>query len=141
MNKGKTMIYTNIDLEEHIQALENTFALVAEAAGFSTSDLIALRNKVVEERGKYDVNWKDDPEEKLAFDFYYCVEMRGALLQDNDLSEARRLRLWRFATKNPHIKAIWDLAPYYDPKAFLSQEQMDNKVWKQPKHWKKKKTA
>jgi hypothetical protein len=130
------MIYNNIDLEEHIQALANTFGMIGDKHGYSTDDLISIRNSVVEERGKYDVNWKDDPEEKLAFDYYYCIEMMAVLAEENDLSPKRRLRLFRMATMNKDVKAIWDLDPYFDPKAFLNDEQWKDKVWL-PKYKKK----
>lgn len=130
------MIYNNIDLEEHIQALANTFGMIGDKQGYSEDQLISIRNKVVEERGKYDVDWKDDPEEKLAFDYYYCIEMMAVLEEENDLSDARRLRLFRMATMNKDVKAIWDLDPYFDPKAFLNDEQWKDKVWL-PKYKKK----
>lgn len=130
------MIYNNIDLEEHIQALANTFGMIGDKQGYSENQLISIRNKVVEERGKYDVDWKDDPEEKLAFDYYYCIEMMAVLEEENDLSDARRLRLYRMATMNKDVKAIWDLDPYFDPKAFLNDEQWKDKVWL-PKYKKK----
>lgn len=130
------MIYNNNDLAEHIEALREAFEIIGESAGYSTDQLISIRNKIVEERGKYGVDWKD-PEEKLSFDYYYCIEQAQRLEDTNDLSDDIRLRLWRFATKNKNVKALWDQAPYYDPKAFLSQEQIKDKVWKENK-WKKK---
>jgi hypothetical protein len=91
----------------------------------------------VEERGKYDVDWKDDPEEKLAFDFYFCREMLTVLEDEGDLSPKRRIRLYRMATMNDDVKKIWSMDPYWDPKAFLNQEQWRERVWL-PK-WKKRK--
>ena len=125
------MNYTITDLEEHLTALQNTFGLIGESIGFSEPELMSLRNRVVEERGKYDVNWQNDPEEKLAFDFYYCVEMSSVLEEEGDLSPKRRLRLYRMATMNPSVKKIWDLDPYWDPIAFLDQDQIKEKIWKQ----------
>lgn len=133
----KKMIYNINDLEEHINALANTFGLIADAHGYSTDQLISIRNAVVEERGKYDVDWKEDPEEKLAFDYYYCIEMLGVVQRENDLSPKRRLRLFRMATMNDDVKKIWDLDPYWDPKAFLNDEQWEERIW-EPR-WKKKK--
>ena len=129
------MIYNNNDILEHIDALREAFEMVAESAGYSTSDLESIRNRVIEERGKYGCDW-DDPEEKIAFDHFYCVEQYTRLEQDGDLSDKIRLRLFRFATKNPHIKELWDQAPYFDPKAFLSEDQIKAKVWR-PKFGKK----
>lgn len=131
------MLYNKIDLEEHINALKNTFGMIGDAQGYSEDLLISIRNKVVEERGKYDVDWKEDPEEKLAFDFYFCVEMMAVLEEEGDLSPKRRLRLFRMATMNENVKKIWDQDPYWDPKAFLDEEQIREKVWR-PK-WKKRK--
>lgn len=129
------MIYNNNDVLEHIDALREAFEMVAEKAGYSVADLTSIRNKVVEERGKYGCDW-DDPEEKLAFDYYYCIEQYQRLEDEGDLSPKTRLRLWRFATKNPHVKELWDQAPYFDPKAFFNEEQLKEKVW-QPKYGKK----
>ena len=123
------MIYNNIDLEEHIQALANTFGMIGDKQGYSADDLISIRNSVVEDRGKYDVDWKEDPEEKLAFDYYFCIEMMAVLAEENDLSPKRRLRLFRMATMNKDVKAIWDQDPYFDPKAFLDEDQWKQKVW------------
>jgi hypothetical protein len=131
------MLYNKIDLEEHINALKNTFGMIGDAQGYSEDLLISIRNKVVEERGKYDVDWKEDPEEKLAFDFYFCAEMMAVLEEEGDLSPKRRLRLFRMATMNENVKKIWDQDPYWDPKAFLDEEQIREKVWR-PK-WKKRK--
>ena len=131
------MIYTLHDLQEHIQALQNTFGMIGDAAGYSEHQLISIRNAVVEERGKYDVDWKDDPEEKLAFDYYFCREMLTVLEDEGDLSPKRRIRLYRMATMNDDVVKIWSMDPYWDPKAFLNQEQWRERVWL-PK-WKKRK--
>ena len=131
------MIYTFEDLEEHILALQNTFALIGDMNGYSEQNLISIRNAAVESKGKYSADWKDDPEEKLAFDFYFCLEMASVLADEGDLSEKRRLRLYRMATMNKDVKEIWKMDPYWDPKAFLNDEQMKEKVWL-PK-WKKRK--
>ncbi len=132
------MIYTLHDLQEHIQALQNTFALIGDAAGYSEQDLISIRHAVVEQKGKYDTDWQNDPEEKLAFDLYYCIEMASVLIEEGDLSPKRRLRLYRMATMNEAVREIWALDPYWDPKAFLDREQWQERVWL-PK-WKKKRS-
>ena len=129
------MIWTNNDILEHIEALREAFEIVAENAGYSVADLTSIRNKVVEERGKYGCDW-NDPEEKIAFDYYYCVEQYSRLEEHGDLSDDIRMRLFRFATMNKHVKELWDQAPYFDPKAFLSEEQIKAKVWR-PKYGKK----
>ena len=131
------MMYTHEDLEEHILALQNTFALIGDIHGYSEQNLISIRNAAVESKGKYSADWKDDPEEKLAFDFYFCLEMATVLADEGDLSEKRRLRLYRMATMNREVKEIWAMDPYWDPKAFLNDEQLKEKVWL-PK-WKKRK--
>ena len=131
------MIYTHEDLEEHVLALQNTFALIGDMHGYSEQNLISIRHAAVESKGKYSADWKDDPEEKLAFDFYFCLEMASVLADEGDLSEKRRLRLYRMATMNKDVKEIWKMDPYWDPKAFLNDEQMKEKVWL-PK-WKKRK--
>ena len=69
------MIFTFEDLEEHVLALQNTFAMIGDIHGYSEQNLISIRHAVVEQKGKYSADWKDDPEEKLAFDFYFCIEM------------------------------------------------------------------
>ena len=124
------MIWTNNDVLEHIDALREAFEIIAEKAGYSSNDLISIRNKVVEERGKYGCDW-DDPEEKLSFDYYYCLEQYNRLEEQGDLSDITRLRLYWFATKNAHIKELWDQAPYFDPKAFFTEQQYKDKAWKQ----------
>lgn len=129
------MIYNNNDVLEHIDALREAFEIVAESAGYSTADLTSIRNRVVEERGKDSCDW-DNPEEKIAFDYYYCIEQHARLTDTGDLSDKIRLRLFRFATMNKHVKELWDQAPYFDPKAFLSEEQISAKVWR-PKFGKK----
>ena len=131
------MIYTFEDLEEHVLALQNTFAMIGDMHGYSEQDLISIRHAAVDSKGKYSADWKDDPEEKLAFDFYFCLEMASVLAEEGDLSEKRRLRLYRMATMNKDVKEIWKMDPYWDPKAFLNDEQMKEKVWL-PK-WKKRK--
>ena len=131
------MIYTFEDLEEHVLALQNTFAMIGDMHGYSEQDLISIRHAAVDSKGKYSADWKDDPEEKLAFDFYFCLEMASVLADEGDLSEKRRLRLYRMATMNKDVKEIWKMDPYWDPKAFLNDEQMKEKVWL-PK-WKKRK--
>jgi len=131
------MIYTYEDLQEHVLALQNTFALIGDIHGYSEQNLISIRHAAVESKGKYSADWKDDPEEKLAFDFYFCLEMASVLDDEGDLSDKRRLRLFRMATMNDAVKKIWALDPYWDPKAFLNQDQLKEKVWL-PK-WKKRK--
>ena len=133
------MIYTFEDLEEHVLALQNTFAMIGDMHGYSEQDLISIRHAAVDSKGKYSADWKDDPEEKLAFDFYFCLEMASVLADEGDLSEKRRLRLYRMATMNKDVKEIWKMDPYWDPKAFLNEDQMKEKVWL-PK-WKKRKTV
>lgn len=129
------MIWTNNDVAEHIEALREAFEIIGERAGYSTDNLISIRNSVVEERGKDGCDW-DDPEEKLAFDYYYCIEQANRLENTGDLSDKIRLRLYRFATKNANVKELWDQAPYFDPKAFLTEQQHKDKVWR-PKYGKK----
>jgi len=132
------MIYTYEDLQEHVLALQNTFALIGDIHGYSEQNLISIRHAAVESKGKYSADWKDDPEEKLAFDFYFCLEMASVLDDEGDLSDKRRLRLYRMATMNRDVVEIWKMDPYWDPKAFLNQDQLKEKVWL-PK-WKKRKT-
>ena len=129
-------MYTNEDLEEHILALQNTFALIGDCHGYSEQNLISIRHAAVEMDGKYSTNWQDDPEQKLAFDFYFCLEMASVLADEGDLSDKRRLRLFRMATMNKEVKEIWDMDRYWDPKAFLNLDQLKEKIWL-PK-WKKR---
>lgn len=136
-----TSPYNINDLEEHTQALANIFAAIGDAKGYSTDDLVSIRNRVVEERGKYDANWKDDPEEKLAFDYYYCIEMLHYIRTEYELSEKRRERLYRMATWNEDVAAVFALDKYWDPKAFLDDEQYAKKAWKKLNPWPKKKSA
>ena len=132
------MMYTYEDLEEHVLALQNTFALLGDMHGYSEQNLISIRHAAVETDGKYSTNWQDDPEQKLAFDFYFCLEMMSVLEDEGDLSEKRRLRLFRMATMNREVREIWALDHYWDPKCFLNNDQLKQKVWL-PK-WTKRKT-
>jgi len=111
--------------------------MIGDIHGYSEQNLISIRHAAVESKGKYSADWKADPEEKLAFDFYFCLEMASVLADEGDLSDKRRLRLFRMATMNPDVVEIWKLDPYWDPKAFLNQDQLKEKVWL-PK-WKKRK--
>ena len=129
-------MYTHEDLEEHVLALQNTFALIGDCHGYSEQNLISIRNAAVEMDGKYSTNWQDDPEQKLAFDYYFCLEMASVLEDEGDLSEKRRLRLYRMATMNREVKEIWAMDRYWDPKAFLNLDQLKEKIWL-PK-WKKR---
>jgi hypothetical protein len=126
---------------EHIEALRLCFELEAEDKGYSVHDLTSIRNRVIEENGgsKYDCDWSE-PEEKIAFDYFYCLEQYQRFDGEGDLSNSIRLRLYWFATKNDHVKKRWEQAnrisrkkdgyTRLDPINFFNKQMIKDKAWK-----------
>lgn len=124
------MYDNNEVLMEHIEALRVSFELWAEKHNISVWDLTAIRNKSIEEHGsRYQCDWTD-PEEKLAYDYFYCLEQKQRLEETHDLSNSIRLRLYWFVVKNPHILRLWDAMPQLDPKVFFNEQMRKDRAWK-----------
>ena len=115
------MIYE--DLQHHINALRCTFEIFANNKGITAEELTLIRNEIVNEHGKYETDWNNDWLAKLAFDYYFCIEMQTVLEERGELSYNRRLRLYRMVTKNEDVKKLWDELSELTPNAFLDKTE------------------
>jgi hypothetical protein len=124
-------------VEDHIEVLKGTFEYKASELGVTGDELLLLRDKLVSDNGKTELNkiWKKDALGKLALDYYYCFEQLDRLKKKHFLSEAIRTRLYRMVTMNEHIKKIWDTDNSISEDCFL-QEQELSKIKAQANAWK-----
>jgi|TARA_Y100000052_G_scaffold27308_1_gene34592 hypothetical protein len=111
------------DVAHHIHALKCTFELIGREKNVTADELVAIRQEIVKQNGKYDIDWKNDWLGKLAADYYYCIEQDSRLEEKNFLSANIRMRLYRMATMNKNVKSIWKQLPELDPKCFLQEEE------------------
>ena len=115
------MIYE--EMEHHINALKCTFEILANQKSVTAEELILIRQEIVDSQGKYETDWENDWLAKLAFDYYFCIEMSSVLERDNELSYKRRLRLYRMVVMNEDVKTVWDQLPELSPNVFLSKTE------------------
>lgn len=111
------------DLRHGTNALRCTFEILANQQGVTAQELVVIRQEIVKREGKYETDWKRDWLAKLAFDYYFCVEMQTVLEDEGDLSYKRRQRLYWFVTKNEPVQQIWDQLPELSPNMFLSKDE------------------
>jgi hypothetical protein len=117
------MIYE--DLYYATNALKCTFEIYANQQGVRGDELVIIRQEIVKRDGKYSNSWKTDWLAKLAFDYWYCIEMLSVLEEEGELSYKRRVRLYRFVTMNEHIKTVWDELPELSANSFLDRTERD----------------
>ena len=124
-------------VETHLDALKKSFVYIGSQAGYSEDDLMKIRDDHVNANGKTGHEWKKDPLLKLALDYAYCVEQEQRYEDKLFLSDKIRLRLYRMAKKNKHVKNLWDAQlPEYDPGNFLQEQELAEELERESK-WKK----
>ena len=124
-------------VETHLDALKKSFVYIGSQAGYSEDDLMKIRDDHVNAHGKTGHDWKKDPVLKLALDYAYCVEQEQRYEDKLFLSDKIRLRLYRMAKKNKHVKNLWDAQlPEYDPANFLQEQELADELERESK-WKK----
>lgn len=113
------------DLVHATNALACTFELLANQKNISADELMEIREEIVKRDGKYNLDWENDWLGKLAFDYYYCIEMLDVLEAEGELSYKRRQRLYNFVVKNESVKSIWDQLPELSQNVFLDKTERD----------------
>ena len=127
--------YSN--LQHGIHALKCTFEIIAAARYQATPDeLIAVQEEIVKSKGKYSTDWKNDKLEKLVMDHGFCIEMAQVLEEDEELSYARRLRLYRFVTMNEEVSATWERVDELSPNLFLDKSERQMLKMKKSRRYK-----
>ena len=119
-------------VETHLDALKKSFVYIGSQAGYSEDDLMKIRDDHVNAHGKTGHDWKKDPVLKLALDYAYCVEQEQRYEDKLFLSDKIRLRLYWMASKNKHIRKLWDeQLPDYNPENFLQEQELADELARQ----------